>query len=225
MPKGSIQKSTDLVLTNAIYFKGDWKDSFNKSETRGEDFHPADGEPVKHDFMHRKGPYPYAEDDNVQALRLPYKGGELAMTVLLPKPGKKLELTPAALSLLERQLNHEEVIVSLPKFRLEHEERLEHLLPKMGMKLAFTPQADFSGMRELKPDDKLYISVVIHKAFVDVDETGTEAAAATGVGMVFASAVMAPRPVKIFKADHPFLFLIEHLPTKTMLFLGKVSQP
>jgi serpin B len=175
--------------------------------------------------MHRTGSYPYAENEHFQALRLPYKGAELAMTVLLPKPGKALSITPSALSGLEALLANQDVVLSLPKFHLEHEERLEQILPGMGMKLPFMREADFSGMRDLNPTEKFYISVVAHKAFVDVDESGTEAAAATGVGMVLARAMMEPKPPKIFKADHPFLFLIEHIPTKTMLFLGRVEQP
>lgn len=228
MPPGSVTKQTDLVLANAIYFKGEWLEAFEKSATKDEEFKPEGEAPVNRPFLHRKAHYAYAEDQDFQAVRLPYKGGQLAMTIFLPKgslAAHAKKLTADHLAALTAKLAREEVQLSFPKFRLEHEERLEGVLPKMGMKLAFTPSADFSGMRPLKPDERLFISVVAHKAFVEVDEKGTEAAAATGVGMLKTAALILPRPPKVFRADRPFLFVIEHLPSKALLFLGRVSKP
>lgn len=230
LPSGSVTKDTDLVLTNAIYFKGDWEHAFPENRTQEQDFHPASGGALKKKFMRTEEDLPYWENSDWQALRLPYRGGELAMTVLLPKAGRSLKslagkLKPELLTALRNGLMTSKVQVALPKFRLEYERALQGVLPKLGMKLAFTPDADFSGIRKPVNGDPLYISAVIHKAFVEVDEKGTEAAAATGIVMVTASAVVNPPKPKVFTADRPFVFLIEHVPTQSVLFLGRLAQP
>lgn len=224
MPAGSITEHTDLVLANAVYFKGDWAEPFDKDATKPATFH-GDSDAEK-SFMHRESKEDYAEDDSFQALRLPYKGRNLAMTIFLPKPGKKLSsLTAARAAKLVGQLSRSTVRMSLPKFRVEYEKQLQGVLPGLGMKLAFTPKANFSGMRTLAPEEKLFISVVAHKAFVDVDENGTEAAAATGVAMMVGAAYIAnPPPPKVFNANRAFLFTIDHVGTKTVVFMGRVSR-
>lgn len=229
MPQGSITEDTDLVLTNAIYFKGTWKKEFKKAETRKEDFHPEAGEEKKHFFMHSTREMDYAEDDHFQAIRMPYKGDDLAMGVLLPQEGKKLsalenKVTPELLEKFRNSFTNDDVVLTFPKFRLEYDKRLEKILPGMGMELAFSDKADFSGVRELKPGETLALNVVAHKAFVEVDEQGTEAAAATGVGMFAITSVQEPSPPKVFKANRPFLFWIEHLPTKSVLFFGRMAE-
>ncbi|HEY8278389.1 MAG TPA: serpin family protein [Bdellovibrionota bacterium] len=233
MPKGSITAATDLVLTNAIYFKGSWSKPFSKEATRDEEFHPEKGKPTLRPFMHLTEKFPYGENKDFQFLRMNYKsqGNGLSMLILLPKKGKSLaslekKLTAAYFQNLTPGMGNHEVKVSLPKFRLEYERRLEEVLPKMGMKLAFdAAKADFSGIRELKGTEHLSINVVAHKAFVDVDETGTEAAAATGVGMVLTSAPIQLEPPKVFQADRPFLFVILHAHSNAALFMGRVAQP
>lgn len=230
MPPGSIKKETDLVLTNAIYFKGEWKDEFRKEATKEESFYPLSGKVKKHSFMHANQEFDYAEDENFQAVRIPYKEGDLAMNLLLPKKGKKLaslsaKVNPGLFENLRAKFTAHPVDLALPKFRMEFEKRLEKILPGMGMKLAFTDKADFSGVRALGPQEALSLNIVAHKAFVEVDEKGTEAAAATGAGMLVTTSVRQPKPKKIFHANRPFLFWIEHVPTKSVLFLGKMAEP
>jgi serpin B len=222
---GALQSVTRLVLTNAIYFKGSWADKFEKSATHDEAFHSPGGDETV-PMMHRTGKYDYAEGKDYQALKLEYAGGELSMIVLLPRetgglPEIEKELgTAAGLAELTGGFDNKEVVVSLPKFRLEEEFELGPVLKAMGMKDAFGAGADFSGMTGRK---ELAISAVIHKAYVDVNEEGTEAAAATAVVMTRALArPMAPPPV--FKADHPFVFLIRDEGTGAVLFMGRVEE-
>jgi len=230
MPAGSITEDTDLVLTNAIYFKGKWKTEFRKAETRKEAFFPEGGNETQRLLMHASREMDYAEDSDFQAIQMPYKGDGLAMGVLLPREGKKLsslegKVTPALLEKFRAAFRNDDVVLTFPKFRLNYDKRLEGVLPGMGMALAFSDKADFSGVRELKPGEVLALNVVVHKAFVEVDEQGTEAAAATGVGMVMITSVQEPSPPKIFKANRPFLFWIEHIPTKSILFFGRMAEP
>jgi serpin B len=223
-----INDDTRLVLTNAIYFKGRWEKEFEEADTRDEDWLGLKGT-RKVSMMHQKGGYLYYESGDFQALDIPYKGRQLSMLVVLPR--KK-----DGLASLERQwagggayrqvtegLDHEEVvIVSLPRFRMETEFRLKPVLCGLYAELAFSDEADFSGIGE----EPLKISEVVHKAFVEVNEEGTEAAAATGVGMVLCAGLGSPPPPpKVFKADHPFLFFIRDRRTNAMLFSGRVLDP
>lgn len=227
MPAGSVTPATRLVLTNAIYFKGKWDLPFPKSQTHDAEFTAGDGQKVKVPLMYQQAHLRYAEDDAVQMLELPYGHGELAMRIFLPKaadglPAFERGLTEKRLTDLAAQATSPEVRVSLPRFKLETGYELQEDLPAMGMRLAFTPgQADFSGMSSA---ERFYIDLVVHKAFVQVDEEGTEAAAATGVGMR-ATAMQRPSPPKIFRADHPFLFAIVHRASGAMLFMGRLENP
>jgi serpin B len=228
LAQGAVSKSTNLVLTNAVYFKSAWHHDFDATATKAGDFKTAEGEAKSVPFMHQRAHFAYAEDDGYQLVRLPYLDSRLVMTLVLPKNGHDLaKLDATRFEALAKQAGVEDVILSLPKFKVEQTASLDKVLPKMGMKLAFTQQADFSGIRELSPGESLFISVVAHKAYVDVDEKGTEAAAATAVGMEAGSAMVVPehKKPKVFHADHPFLFAIEYLPTSTLLFLGRVAQP
>ncbi|MGZ3655381.1 MAG: serpin family protein [Bdellovibrionota bacterium] len=225
-----IDKKTNLILTNAIYFKGKWDKPFPAGQTRPMTFHEDGGKTEQHDFMRLKEHVEYWENDDFQIIRLPYHGKEIAMTVVLPKKGKTLKslakkLNPDLLRDMRNGMAERQVDISLPKFRVEYETQLRQPLERLGMKQAFTTQADFSGIRKPVADDPLYISAVVHKAFVEVDETGTEAAAATAVFMAVGAAYHAPMEPKVFTADHPFLFLIEQVPTNTVLFLGRMSRP
>jgi serpin B len=223
-----VNASIRMLLANAIYFKGTWTDQFDKKATQDAPFTKADGSKVTVPLMHRSGRYSYAESGDVQAVSLPYKGNELSMLVLLPKTpdgiGKLQDsLTGATLAEWAGKVKPEpDVRVFLPRFKAETRYELTKELSAMGMPDAFNDaKADFSGMQS--GPERLCIGFVIHKAFVDVNEEGTEAAAATVVGIRLAAA--APHQPKIFRADHPFLFAIMHNPTKTALFLGRLSDP
>jgi serpin B len=226
IPASSLDATTRLVLTNAIYFKGDWVHTFDKKNTQDEDFTVADQEKTKVPLMHQKSRMGYADEETFQALELPYAGGDLSMVVLLPKkadglPELEKALTFDKLAALLPKLQAREVNVYLPKFKLETKFELKATLEAMGMKRPFSRQADFSGISSTEP---LYISAVIHKAFVDVNEQGTEAAAATGVVMK-AMAVRRPTPVPVFRADHPFVFLIRDTKAGSILFMGRLTKP
>jgi len=229
IPEGVLDASTRLVLTNAIYFKGDWSVKFKKEDTKDEPFHVSSKKTVDVPMMHRTGEYGYMETEALQLLRLPYAGNELSMIVFLPKSASDLEDAElaAVVSLsknsegLER-LRPREVVVTLPKFKMTAEFELNKSLSAMGMVDAFTGDADFSGMDGQKD---LLISNVIHKAFVDVNEEGTEAAAATAVVIARMSAPAEPEPPIVFKADHPFLFLIRHEKSGAILFMGRLADP
>ena len=226
IPPGSLDALTRLVLTNAVYFKGDWVQPFHKQSTREEDFTVSAQEKVKVPLMHQQVKLGYTEEETFQVLELPYAGRELSMVVLLPKqvdglPELEKTITTDKLAALMSKLGIREVITSLPKFKLETSFGLNSTLEAMGMKQAFSSKADFSGINSA---EALYISAVIHKAYVDVNEEGTEAAAATGVVMR-AMAARLPQPVPVFRADHPFLFLIRDTKAGSILFMGRLTNP
>jgi serpin B len=222
-----ISGDTRMILTNAIYFKGQWEKMFEKTDTRAEDWHGPKGT-NKVPMMHQRGGYLYYEGDNYQALNLPYKGRQLSMLLVLPKKKgglAELEGQWRAKGLFQRVtagFDSESVIVSFPRFKIETEFKLKTVLCALHVDLPFSDDADFTGIG----DEQLKISEVIHKAFVDVNEVGTEAAAATAVGMVLCAGVSSPPPQpKVFKADHPFLFFIWDRKTDTVFFSGRVLDP
>ncbi len=224
---GVLGPLTRLVLTNAIYFKGDWTEPFKEERTRDEPFWTSAEDSADAPMMHQTKDFQYGESGECQALLLPYAKGRLAMLVLLPKErdglaklegGLKVEGVRQWLARLRKR----EVELSLPRFKLTSQFALGDPLREMGMGDAFAlPPADFSGMDGRKD---LFISAVIHKAFVDVNEEGTEAAAATAVTMVLGAAV-APEPPVVFRADHPFLFFIVERRSGSILFMGRLSDP
>jgi serpin B len=233
---GILKTTTRLVLANAIYFKGNWAEQFKKDATKDEPFHLSADKNVQAPLMNRTGEYGYFEEEMIQGLKLPYAGNELSMVILMPKkvawnfegkitdalPDLEKELTAAKLEAWMKKFNTQKVIVTIPKFKTTAEFELSSTLSAMGMKDAFTNAADLSGMNG---DTNLYIQAVVHKAFVDVNEEGTEAAAATGVAVGLKSAMPAPRPIPVFRADHPFLFLIRHEKTGAILFMGRIVDP
>lgn len=223
---GMLDALTRLVLTNAVYFKGLWAEQFKTSDTRDEPFYLTGDETVTAPLMHITHKFGYVEKDQFLALEMPYKGHTLSMVVLLPKEKDGLaafeeSLTPETLAECVTSLREQDVVVAIPRFKMTSEFQLQKVLAEMGMPLAFSGAADFSGMTG-KPD--LFISAVLHKAFVDVNEEGTEAAAATGVIMKL-TAVAAPSSPPVFRADHPFAFLIRDRQSGSILFMGRVVDP
>lgn len=231
VPPGVLTVLTRLVLVNAIYFKGSWSAPFDPRATRDEPFHPLDNAPVRAPFMRRTGPYRLVEDHDAQAIELPYGDGALTMVVLPRKraglPALEKALGGTWLDEILAQFDREdprEVEVHLPRFRVEASFRLDDVLQRLGARRAFDrAQADFS---EMTADPAgFYIGAVLHRAFVEVNEEGTEAAAATAVMMLLGAAVVAPPLPPIFRADDPFLFLIRDRRTKLVLFLGRLLDP
>jgi serpin B len=224
---GALRPSTRLVLTNAIYFKGDWQTQFDKAQTKDEDFHLSPAQTKKAPLMHREGAFNYFNGGTFQALEIPYKSNELSMIVLLPNdPGglPALEQSLSATNVQQwlRQLAPvTKVIVTMPKFKTTQQFELGSTLAAMGMPQAFTASANFSGMTGNRD---FFISAVIHKAYVDVNEEGTEAAAATAVTMR-AMAMRAPNLAPVFRADHPFVFLIRDHASNSILFMGRMADP
>jgi serpin B len=223
---GVLGPATRLVLVNAIYFKGSWTREFDKHSTTKAPFTVTPNQKPEVPLMNLTADFKYAEVDGLQLLELPYVGDDLSMIVLLPREldglkGMEDLLNTQTLDLWLAQAREQKVAVFLPKFKLSAQFSLAKPLAEMGMTDAFSPNANFSGM---DGERDLFISAVVHKAFVDVNEEGTEAAAATGVVMRM-NAVMMPRPTPIFRADHPFIFLIRDNHSGSVLFLGRLVDP
>jgi len=222
---GVLNALTRLVLTNAIYFKGRWESQFKKDRTKESPFWLSIDKSVEVPMMTQKRQFRYMESDNLQILELPYVGDDLAMIVLLPRKIDGLAQLEADLSMenLNMWIDHlrkRKISVFLPKFKMISQFRLSETLASMGMPDAFGGNADFSGIDGTKD---LFISAVIHKAFVDVNEEGTEAAAATAAVISLTSAPSTPPPT--FRADHPFVFLIRDNHSGSMLFVGRIVNP
>jgi len=225
IPRGSFHDLTRLVLVNAIYFKGNWKHQFDPDKTEKTPFYISSEKSVQVSMMKQEEQVFYAESGSLQLLELPYVGNDLSMLVLLPKriDGlKQLEdsLSIENLELWRSSLIRTKAIISLPRFKIDYKNLLSKTLKAMGMVDAFVyQQANFAGM-DGKPD-WLFIDNVIHQAYIEVNEQGTEAAAATGMG----AAGGMPPPPPIFRADHPFLFLIQDNKTGSILFIGRLNNP
>ena len=227
IPQGAVGPTTRLVLTNAIYFKGTWVKQFDKKDTTARDFTVSPGKTVQADMMSMTGEdarFNYTETGNAQILELPYSGGDLSMLVLLPKNGDlgflESSLDAGKLASWTGNLSDERVDVYLPKFKFETKYMMSGTLKAMGMPTAFSENADFSGMTGKKD---LYITEVVHQAFVEVNEEGTEAAAATGA--VMGATSVGPDQTKTFNADHPFIFVIMQKGNGNILFMGRMSDP
>ncbi|HBL13408.1 MAG TPA: hypothetical protein DD379_18820 [Cyanobacteria bacterium UBA11162] len=224
-PEGSLNQDTRLVLTNAIYFKGTWLEPFNRQQTKTQPFNITATEKVNVPMMYKEDGRSYYTDlDDLQVLEMPYVGDRLSMVILLPKKvdgladlEKKLTLDNLDKWLSSLPSHPAMVNVFLPKFKVTSAFELNQVLSAMGMPLAFSNNADFSGVNN---NDNLSISKVVHQAFVDVYEEGTEAAAATGVGSEGAESV-----TFLFRVDHPFIFLIRDKNSGSILFLGRVINP
>jgi serpin B len=220
---------TRLVITNAIYFKGKWADQFDKNNTKEKDFKVSPGTVVRAHMMKltdKEAKFNYAETDNLQVLEIPYEGNELSMLILLPKDNNleaaQRAVDPEKLAELKNSLKKQRVDIYIPKFKFQAKYFMAEDLKEMGMPIAFSLlEADFSGMTG---KNDLYIGEVIHQAFVDVNEEGTEASAATAA-IMYAKSIVFPGTPRIFNADHPFIFIIQERASGNILFIGRVSDP
>jgi len=222
--KGDISAATMVVLCNAVYFEGDWAEQFEEDNTQDGEFRTLEGASVQAPLMHNTADYGYAEVDGLKIAELPYEGDELSMVVLLPDTDDGIydldaDLTAESLADMLAQINYGEVEVTLPSFTMDYELPLKDTLRALGIVSMFEPDmADLSGM---VPGGGLYIEAARHKAYVDVFEQGTRAAAATGFG----ADLTAMPDTSVFTADHPFVFIIRDMLTDSILFMGRVEDP
>jgi serpin B len=227
LPAGVLGPDTRLVLTNAIYFLGGWDEEFSKDLTKDEPFFVTPRQAVVAPLMTQTGRFRYSETQELQVLEMPYRGREISMVVLLPRQADGLATLEGTLTIenVDRwtgSLRSRKVHAFLPKFKMTLRFSLKKVLSAMGMPTPFTEAADFSKMAN---GESLMISEVVHKAFVDVNEQGTEAAAATAVVLAPTSAPVQPEQPVVFRADHPFVFLLRDGRTGAILFAGRVSNP
>ena len=223
IPQGAIDALTRLVLTNAIYFNAAWENPFDKKMTADGPFYLLDGGQVIVPLMKQTESFSYTEGEGYQAVELLYDGGELSMVILLPEAGNfepfEEGFQSQQISDIISGLQPTEVALTMPKFEFDSEFSLKDTFTEMGMPIAFSSSADFSGMTGNR---ELFISDVVHKAFVAVDEAGTEAAAATAVIMKLTAV---PEPPVEVTLDRPFIFLIRDIETGTILFIGRLVDP
>jgi serine protease inhibitor len=225
IPSGVLSSMTRMVLTNAIYFKGTWVWEFDKGDTRDAEFRISPSDKIMIPMMQmdpEKASFNYADLDDLQILELPYKGDQISMLILLPTKDLDSLGKISASKLAEYKSRMKDTrldSITMPRFEFDTKYFMNDALSGLGMPAAFGPdKADFSGMTTA---DKLYISSVIHQAFIKVDEEGTEAAAATAVVMDKNLAM----PRNVFIADHPFIFIIQDKKTGNILFMGRVTDP
>ncbi len=223
VPAGLLDDTTRLVLTNAIYFKGEWNRRFGKGATQDAPFHVSARQQADVPLMYQTDHFRYWSGEGLKLLELPYGKGDMAMLILLPDEVEGLsaleaKLTADNLSRWQSDFRRQKVRVHLPRFTMTSQFQLDDVLKAMGMTLAFARGADLTGMSS---QGGLYISAVIHKAFVDVNEEGTEAAAATAGGI----RILKKQLEQVFRADHPFVFLIRDNRTGSILFMGRLVNP
>jgi len=223
IPQGLIDITTTLVLTNAIYFNAAWQYPFSEDMTDDGLFYLLNGDEVTVPMMKQTETFGYGEGEAYQVVEMPYDGRELSMLILLPRSGEfeafESSLDYRLIEVIVRGLENRRVSLTMPKFEFDSEFSLKETLSAMGMPIAFSGDADFSG---ITGNRELWIADVIHKAFISLDEEGTEAAAATAV--VIPRLSIPEEPVE-FNVDRPFIFLIRDIETGTILFIGRVLKP
>jgi len=226
LSKGDIKEYTRTVLTNAIYFNANWSNQFEAEDTEKGKFRLSSGEEIETELMHETSHYNYGETDDLKILEKDYIGNDLSMLILLPKDNElsKLEneLSPDNLENWKNNMQEERVSITLPKFKFKTKYRMAENLKDMGMPTAFKyPDADFTG---ISPTGELVLTEVVHQTFIEVAEAGTEAAAATAV-IGKAESIGPTEEPKTFRADHPFLFIIQQKDSGNILFMGRMSNP
>jgi len=217
----AISPLTVMFLINAIYFKGTWTYAFDRSLTTDAQFTTSDGSRVPCRMMEQECDLPYFETDDFQAVDMPYGDGLFSMTVFLPKPGTSVnelieEFTPENWAQWMGSFSETTLTLHMPKFKLEYEDSLNRVLTNLGMGIAFSDQADFTRINR---NGGLFISMVKHKTFVEVDEEGTEAAAVTVVEIRYTSTGL------VMTVDRPFVFVIRERQSNALLFMGKIVEP
>jgi serpin B len=226
----AFDESTRLVLANAIYFKGKWRSEFKEESTWPRPFFLTPKTKAKVDTMYQEGELGYGATPSHQLLELSYEGDELSMVILLPKKKDGLaslekEVTASRLERWLKTMRKRKVKAYIPKLELKWGRSVKGELTALGMKTPFSRRADFSRINGESGDEGLYISDVVHKAFVEVNEEGTEAAGATGVVAKVKSAPMPSKSIPVFRADHPFMFLIRNKRSGLILFMGRAADP
>jgi len=222
---GSIDDMTRLVLVNAVYFLGDWESPFERSRTSEQEFKTGTGEIERVPFMRKTDTLNYYSDDKIQVVELSYSGGDYSLLVLLPEKEDGLEeleesLFPEVISRIEEGMTRERVELHFPKYEMKKRIQLSSVLDVLGMSDIFSmKEADLTGICD---EEGLYVSDVVHASCFRVDEKGTEAAAATGIGIKAASIPVEP---VLMNVDHPFIFILSHKKTKSFLFMGRVMDP
>jgi serpin B len=223
IPEGALNSLTRLVLANAIYFNAGWFHPFDEGNTQEGPFNLLDGSQVSADFMFQEEEFNYTEGEGYQVIELPYVGWNTSMVILLPETDRfeafEANLSSDRAAEILADLHMQNIQLKMPKFEYESDYGLSNILAEMGMPSAFGSDADFSGMDGTK---MLFIQDVLHKAFVSVDEEGTEAAAATAV--IVGLKALPEQPVEM-TIDRPFIFMIRDMETGTILFLGRVMNP
>lgn len=218
----SVDSQTRLVLTSAIYFKGLWKSKFDSDDTKNDYFYTSTQERVICRMMNQTSFYNYLRTEREQIIDIPYRGNNsLVMTIILPT-AKVLNDYEFDLDALTKHMKSTEVELMLPKFKTTLELKLKPILQELGLRQAFTPFADFSGITS---DEKLFIDKVIHKAFIEVGELGTEAVASAASVTRCCASFFSQEPKEVFKTDHPFLFFIRSIKTDLIYFQGSLTNP
>lgn len=223
LPDGSLSKQTKMVITNTIYFKGQWDKQFVEGNTQNQDFTTISGEKVKTPTMNASTKLNFYQGDNLKLVEIPYAGKQFSMLVLLPNEDTSLasiekELNTKTLNHYISLMTESDLRLALPKFKFDASYKLKSTLSEMGMPLAFSNAADFTGMSRKKD---LKIDEVFHKAFVEVSEEGTEAAAATAVVIIRKTSIISNE----FRANRPFIFFIRENENGNILFLGRIANP
>jgi serine protease inhibitor len=225
----NIDPLTVMFLINTCYFKGAWTDIFDKSETVSRPFFTEANASIPCAMMKRTGLYNYGETGDFQMIELPYGNGSFSMTVLLPAGTKTIDdivvsLNSSNFAQWVGAMKRDSVVFSFPRLKFEYSNELSKVLSTLGMKIAFTNgAADFSGINN---DPNLHITTVRHKTFVEINEDGTEAAAATSIEMQASICpAPSPHPIKSMDVNHPYLVIIRENATQSILFIGKVTDP
>jgi serpin B len=225
-----IESDAILFLINAIYFKGQWQKEFEKGKTKPDQFHLANGQQKEVQMMSQSGSYAYLEGKDFQAVSLPYGAGRISMYLFLPAKDTTLNdfhknLTSAEWETWMQSFRMTPGDVMLPRFKVDYEVKLNDALKALGMEEAFDPAvADFSGLAKVAVGQRIFISEVRHKAFAEVNEEGTKAAAVTSVTATLTSVTIPPKPF-VMKVDRPFFFAIRDNTTGSLLFMGSVLEP
>lgn len=215
----TLDPETRMIITNAVYFNAEWQKKFQKSATKSEKFY-AGGKSKEVPMMKQRGDFMYAEIDGVKAVMLPYKGYRLSMIAVLPpreNPEALNDIDAEKFSAMTDSMKEYDVDLWLPKFKTEKRYELKNVFESLGVKTAFTNQADFSGITS---DEPLKADEIVHETFINVDEERTEAAAATAMPLMMGTAMPERKPFAEFHADHPFMYFIRDNESGTILFMG-----